>query len=177
VRDRLFAAHPESPLPVERRAGFRGLRYFPYDPASAYWAICARWRRPDRDPTSVGGVISASPTGDLAFELAGVELVLAAYWFDGYAGGLFVPFTDAASGLETYGRGRYLLDTVKGADLGDVDRRLVCDFNFACNPSCVYDGRWSCPLPPPASSLALPIRGGERDPAERDRAQLAARHR
>ena len=37
---------------------------------------------------------------------------------EGYAGGLFVPFRDATSGSETYGAGRYLLDTVKGADLG-----------------------------------------------------------
>ena len=41
-----------------------------------------------------------------------------AFWIEGYAGGLFVPFTDATSGHETYGGGRYLLDTIKSADLG-----------------------------------------------------------
>jgi len=40
------------------------------------------------------------------------------YWLDGYAGGVFLPFRDASSGTETYGDGRYLLDTSKGADLG-----------------------------------------------------------
>jgi hypothetical protein len=43
---------------------------------------------------------------------------LAVIWMEGYAGGLFLPFRDATSGSETYGGGRYLLDTVKGADLG-----------------------------------------------------------
>ncbi len=39
---------------------------------------------------------------------------LGAYWVAGYAGGLFVPFADATSGAESYGGGRYALDTAKG---------------------------------------------------------------
>ena len=46
----------------------------------------------------------------------GHELEL--FWLEAYGGGLFLPFRDATSGSETYGGGRYLLDTVKGADLG-----------------------------------------------------------
>ena len=57
-----------------------------------------------------------------------------------------MPFADATSGSETYGAGRYLLDTVKGADLGEQDGLLVLDFNFAYQPSCSYDPRWACPL-------------------------------
>ena len=76
------------------------------------------------------------------------EHALELYWLDGYGGGLFVPFRDATSGAETYGGGRYLLDTVKGADLGGESGRLVLDFNFAYNPSCSYDPRWVCPLVP-----------------------------
>jgi len=77
-------------------------------------------------------------------------------------GRVFLPFADATSGSETYGAGRYLYDTVKGADLGTDDGRLVLDFNFACNPSCSYDPRWVCSLAPPANRLAMPIRAGER---------------
>ncbi len=84
------------------------------------------------------------------------------YWLEGYAGGLFVPFADATSGATTYGAGRYLLDTVKGADLGTRDGRLVLDFNFAYNPSCSYDPRWSCPLAPPGNRLTVAITAGER---------------
>jgi hypothetical protein len=84
------------------------------------------------------------------------------YWLTSYGGGLFLPFADATSGTETYGAGRYLLDTVKGADLGQEEGRLVLDFNFAYFPSCAYDPRWTCPLAPPANRLSVPVRAGER---------------
>ncbi len=66
------------------------------------------------------------------------------------------------AGKETYGAGRYLLDTVKGADLGNEDAALVLDFNFAYNPSCSYDPRWVCPLAPPPNRIDTEIRAGER---------------
>lgn len=101
--------------------------------------------------------------GVASFEADGTEVNLELYWLEGYGGGLFVPFRDGTSGTETYGAGRYLLDTVKAADLGQAaDGRLVLDFNFAYNPSCAYDPAWVCPLAPPPNRLALPIRAGER---------------
>jgi len=68
----------------------------------------------------------------------------------------------ATSGRETYGGGRYVLDTVKGADLGEEDGRLVLDFNFAYNPSCSYDPGWVCPLAPPVNRLAVAVEAGEK---------------
>ena len=68
--------------------------------------------------------------------------------------------------MTTYGGGRYLIDTVKGADLG-FDREhgtAVLDFNFAFNPSCSYDARWACPLAPAANRLAVPVTAGEQQP-------------
>jgi uncharacterized protein (DUF1684 family) len=62
---------------------------------------------------------------------------------------------------ETYQGGRYLIDTIKGADLGWEGEDLVVDFNFAYNPSCAYNERWSCPLPPPENSLPVAIEAGE----------------
>ena len=111
-------------------------------------ARATRWR-------STASPSRASRSADEPCEL---EL----YWLAGYGGGLFVPFADATAGEETYGAGRYLLDTVKGADLGTRDGRLVLDFNLAYNPSCSYDPRWSCPLAPPPNRLAIPVRMGER---------------
>ena len=73
-------------------------------------------------------------------------------------------FADQTSGSETYGGGRYLLDTIKGSDLGGGGAELILDFNFAYNPSCCYDPRWSCPLAPPANRLAVPVKAGERLP-------------
>ena len=90
------------------------------------------------------------------------RLALEVYWLEGYGGGIYVPFADATSGTTSFGGGRYLLDTVNGADLGSQGDRLVLEFNFAYNPSCAYDPRWICPLAPPANRLPIEIRAGER---------------
>ena len=65
--------------------------------------------------------------------------------------GIFVPVKDGSAGSATYGGGRYLIDTVKGSDLGGGEGRLILDFNFAYNPSCAYDPAWACPLAPRAT--------------------------
>jgi uncharacterized protein (DUF1684 family) len=75
---------------------------------------------------------------------------------------VFLPFRDATSGTTSYGGGRYLWDSVKGADLGSADEELVLDFNYAYHPSCVYDPRWSCPLAPRDNWLGIPVEAGER---------------
>ena len=165
VRDYLFARHPQSPIPPERRALFRGLPFFDYDPASRVSAEV----RP-AEPEAYDIATSGEPGGSYrftrfavaSFELSGQPVHLELFWLEGYGGGVFLPFRDATSGGETYGAGRYLLDTVKGADLGVEEGRLVLDFNFAYNPSCAYDPQWVCPLAPPANRLSVPIAAGER---------------
>ena len=98
---------------------------------------------------------------EASFELYGQAATLEVFWLDAYGGGIYLSFRDATSGSTSYGGGRYVLDTVKGADLGVQGDRLVLDFNFAYNPSCAYDPQWSCPLPPPANRLAFAIPAGE----------------
>jgi uncharacterized protein (DUF1684 family) len=162
VRDELFRSHPQSPLPD--RASFGGLPYFDYDPALRVLADVEPVERVRREiATSGEEPYSFTRFARARFELDG-ERELDLYWLDGYGGGIFLSFADATSGRETYGACRYLLDTVKGADLGEVDGRLVLDFNFAYNPSCAYDPRWVCPLAPPGNRLAVAVRGGERYP-------------
>jgi uncharacterized protein (DUF1684 family) len=63
--------------------------------------------------------------------------------------------------METYGGGRYLYDTIKGADLGTGSDSILLDFNFAYNPSCAYSPRWTCPLAPAENLLPLRIEAGE----------------
>ena len=164
-RDALFREHPQSPLPPEQRAGYAGVPWFPYDPAARVTAAVAP-AEPQRFEldASAGEPMAFVRFGAASFALGGRELRLDLYWLDAYGGGLFVPFGDATSGSETYGAGRYLLDTVKGADLGAGDGRLVLDFNVAYNPSCAYDPRWACPLAPPANRLPVAVRAGERAP-------------
>ena len=110
-----------------------------------------------------GDELAFTRIGHLEFHFKGEPLSLGAFWIEGYAGGLFVPFKDATSGHETYGGGRYLLDTIKSADLGSdpASDIVVLDFNYAYHPSCTYDPIWVCPLAPPDSRLAIPIRAGE----------------
>jgi uncharacterized protein len=161
-RDELFRSHPQSPLPAETRPAFPGLSCFPYDPALRVLAEVADVTVEARRIGSSGDEpVSFERFAEARFSLAGAGHVLELFWLAGYGGGVFLPFRDETSGSETYGGGRYLLDTVKGADLGTDGDRLVLDFNFAYNPSCCYDPRWACPLPPPANRLAAAIRAGE----------------
>lgn len=162
TRDRLFREHPQSPLPTERRADSPGCRYFEYDLRARVLA-----RVEPSEPVrcnvvaSTGAEFPFSKVGMARFALDGEEHSLALLWNEGYGGGLFVSFQDETSGRETYPAARYLLDTVKGADLGTNGNLLVLDFNFAYNPSCAYDSSWACPLAPPDSRLPVPIRAGE----------------
>jgi uncharacterized protein len=157
VREELFRSHPQTPA-----AGAQ-LRYFDYDPALRVHGTVEPAERERREiATSGEEPYSFTRFARTRFELAGEPQSLDLYWLDGYGGGVFLSFADATSGTETYGACRYLLDTVKGSDLGERDGRLVLDFNFAYNPSCAYDPRWVCPLAPPGNRLSVPVRGGER---------------
>src|ERR687886_2140256 len=156
-RDELFRAHPQTPLPDDARAVFAGLRYFPYDPSLRTHATVEPLPRDLVElPASAATPIPFRRFAVARFALAGEEHSLELYWLDAYGGGVFLPFADATSGGETYGAGRYLLDTVKGSDLGTDDGRLVLDFNFS------YDPAWACPLAPPANRLDVVVSGGER---------------
>lgn len=161
-RDELFRHHPQSPLPQRERAAFPGIRYFDYDERAR---VEAKFEpgdaKPAEAPGSTGTPFAVARCGSLTFDLYGGPRKLAMFWIGGYGGGAFVPFRDATSGKTTYGGGRYLLDTVKGADLGAAGG-LILDFNFAYNPSCSYDPRWACPLAPPANHLEIEIAAGER---------------
>ena len=173
-RDELFRKHPQSPLPVAQRADFGGLAYWDYDPRYRMRAtlelveqpIAAMPVRPPPMllPSSADEQFSFRVIGRVALSGPLAGAVLPVFWMEGYAGGLFVPFRDASSGRETYAAGRYMLDTVKGADLGGdaLHNELLLDFNLAYHPSCVYDPRWNCPLAPPESRLVVEVRAGER---------------
>jgi uncharacterized protein len=163
TRDELFRSHPQSPLPSDRRASFEGLEYWPYDPRARVLAELEDIEAPPA-PVETSGVepILFRPFARASFELDGEQLALEVSWLAAYGGGAFLCFRDATSGRESYGGGRYLLDTVKGADLGEEHGRLVLDFNFAYNPSCSYDPDWVCPLAPPANRLGVAVEAGER---------------
>ncbi|MCU1591248.1 MAG: hypothetical protein JWP11_2504 [Frankiales bacterium] len=149
TRDDLFATHPQSPGPGP-------LNVAPYD---------GRWRAEvSLDPADEQELrVETGTDGTVVFDRAGV---LPTPWGDldvwrlrQYAGGLWVPLKDTSP--RTYGGGRYLLDTAKGADLGEHGGSLVVDLNFLYAPSCAHDPRWACPLAPPGNVLDRPVEVGE----------------
>jgi uncharacterized protein (DUF1684 family) len=162
-RDELFAHHPATALLPEDRAGFTGLPVADYDPA---------WRfRAELEPAAADTFEYETGTdGTVVFDRAGVVRIpdvgtLDVWRLTGYGGGLFVPVKDGLHGKPggTYGGGRYLIDTIKGADLGSdpASNTLVLDFNFAYNPSCAYDPAWACPLAPAGNTVSVDIPVGE----------------
>jgi uncharacterized protein (DUF1684 family) len=172
VRERLYRTHPQSPVPVGDRPTFRA-RHWPYDASLRFEptvepeppsAVDAPPAPPLDLPDSGADRLAFRRIGRVVIPFASGARTLSLFWMEGYAGGLFLPFRDATNGIETYGAGRYVLDAVKGADLGGdpAASRLVVDFNFAYQPSCAFDPRWACPLAPPENRLDLAIPAGER---------------
>ncbi len=161
-RDELMRSHPESPLLPRDEMRVGGVPYWSYDPdlrfelqlqPAAPSALMLRTGGTDTTQLRrVGMVRIPSP----------VDASLDVWWMEQYAGGLFVPVRDGTAGTESYGGGRYLLDTAKGADLGGAGGRLVLDFNFLYHPSCRYNADWQCPLAPAGNTIAAPVRAGER---------------
>ena len=162
-RDRLFREHPQSPLAADDPLRTTGLPYWPYDPALRLEAEPDVTGPPEERVVEVGddGAVTMRRLGQVGLpEPVGGRVDV--WWLQQYGGGLFLPLRDATSGTGSYGGGRYLLDTAKGAWLGSDGERLVLDLNFLYHPSCRYNPRWVCPLAAPGNTVAAPIEAGER---------------
>jgi uncharacterized protein (DUF1684 family) len=166
AKDALFRAHPQSPLDEGQKAAFTGLPYFDYDPAYRVVTKVDTDVEPQTFDIDIGndGQFRYTRFGQVSFTLPTGSGTLNLYWINGYGGGVFLPFGDATNRQTTYGAGRYLYDTIKGADLGATFDEIVLDFNYAYHPSCTYSIRWVCPLAPPENRLPFPIAVGEKLP-------------
>ncbi|MEV5967666.1 DUF1684 domain-containing protein [Kribbella sp. NPDC051952] len=159
-RDELLMTHPASP--VEDREAYGGAQIGDYQPELRFEVEIdtnverVRWEA----ASATDGVIPFTRIGVLHLPDVGD---LDVWWLESYGGGLFVPVKDALAGQRTYGGGRYLIDTVKGADLGGDLRAgwLVADLNFTYNPSCAYSPLWTCPLAPATNTLKARLPVGE----------------
>jgi len=154
AKDDFFRSDPQSPLTREQRSTFKGLRYFPEDPALDLKVNLEAF--PDRKRvnimTNTGDAQSYIRLGRFDFTIGGETASLTVYANEH---GYFLPFADSQAGKETYGAGRYL----EPEEL--PDRRLKVDFNLAYNPYCAYNENWSCPITPPENRVMVPIRAGE----------------
>jgi hypothetical protein len=165
-RDQLFEKHAQSALNEEQQKNFKGLNYFDYDPG---------WRKLasldfNVDPVEIelslnaDGVLRISPYASATWRHRDAAFQLMIYEIKGYGGGLFLPFRDQSyKQADVYVGTRYLLDSIKGADLGIENGKLILDFNYAYNPSCAYNSKWDCPLAPQENWLNLAILAGEKN--------------
>ena len=163
-QDHLFKNHPQTALTSDQVSKFTSLPYFPYDPDYRFLLPIEPLTNQEEVRINLqhDGPTLLLPFGQITFVLTGKSVCLTLYWIQAYGGGIFLPFKDSTNGIDTYAGGRYLLDTLKGADLGREADQLVIDFNFAYNPSCAYNSCWHCPLPPPDNHLSVPIPAGEK---------------
>ena len=140
------------------RKNFKGLTYFPADPA---YRVEARFEpyTPAKKVsiTNVLGMTSDEVApGALVFTLKGKTYRIDPILEQGETD-LFIIFKDATSGKETYGAARYLY-----AKPADANGKTVIDFNRAYNPPCAFTPYATCPLPPPQNRLKVRIEAGEK---------------
>ncbi len=112
----MFGTHPASPLTAAAKSSFGGLKTADYDPIYRFHVPLTSEGagREMNVETGTDGVVRFVRLG--TFDLP--EMGQLAVWkLHGYGGGIFVPFRDATAGQPggSYGAGRYLLDTIKGA--------------------------------------------------------------
>jgi len=141
-----------------RRAGFRGLDYFP---VSTDWVLDARFEpyepvRHLRIVNVLGMEVDTVSPGAVVFTKDGHEWRLDTVLEQPGDQQLFIMFADTTSGHETYGAGRFLYIPLPSAG------RARLDFNEAYNPPCALNDFATCPLPPPQNRLHLRVDAGEK---------------
>jgi len=163
MKDRFFAEHWQSPIPVKERTRFKGLDYFPLDPAYRFELDLHEHeeRRAVRMAYTKGQEQDFLRWGEFRFKVGDKEQAIQAYKSDPAEERLFILFRDATSGKETYGAGRYL-DLEPDRDR-TVEGKWILDLNKAYNPWCVYSEDYTCPFVPPENRLEVPIRAGEKN--------------
>lgn len=145
-------------------------KYLSFYPVSKDYRVEARFERKENTPwflmeTSGTQKKMYRVYGTLSFTINDTVQQLNIYQSqslmqsDQYKNYLFLPFTDATSGIETYPVGRYLDLTMEDIKEGKV----VIDFNKVYNPYCAYvSGVYNCPIPPKENRLSVAIRAGEK---------------
>ena len=152
----------ESPLPPEELAVFNGVDFYSPDPrfrVEAYLILT-----PESEPFEMATSTERKPkyrryalavyTLDTLKDTLDIYQNLGLVSKKGFEDYLFVPFGDLTNGLETYGGGRYLDLRIPEGDT------LIIDFNMAYNPYCVYNYKYSCPIPPRENFVNYEIMAG-----------------
>lgn len=160
--NREFADTATSPLTDDGLAHFEGLDFYPPDPA---WVVEATFvLNPDPEPFEMETTTSRRPVyvkyGEAYFTLDGERHVLEIYQsekamqMEEFREYLFLPFKDLTNGEGSYGGGRFIDLKIPEGD------KIIIDFNKSYNPYCAYNHKYSCPVPPEANHLNIPVPAG-----------------
>lgn len=161
-----FLDPKQSPLSEKDRLTFKGHTFYPID--LAYRVTAEFTRTPDEKPFKMAATRGEARDyvkyGEIRFTINGSIQKLNVYQSlelakrPEYRNYLFLPFHDPTNSVETYGGGRFIdLQIPEG-------NTLICDFNKAYNPYCVYSDRFSCPVTPIENTLNIPVPAGVKGP-------------
>jgi hypothetical protein len=161
-RDTFFKTHQRSPLSPKEKRNFKGLKYYPFDPKYVFSGQIERYIFHINNPKYYATFLTNKGTnkryiryGKFHFKLNGMEYSIEIYKSI-LSDNLFIPFKDKTNGKESYEGGRYIdAEILPGY-------KMVLDFNMAYHPSCAYNDKFICVLPPRENMLDLEIRGGEK---------------
>lgn len=163
-KDYEFVNSVDSPLTQYDKENFKGLNYFDADPNFVINAKIEKSLQSDtiKMKTTTERLPLYIIYGTATFSLSGKNHHLTIFQNVGlmkneeYKDYLFIPFTDETSGEDSYGGGRYIDARITSEDT------IMIDFNRAYNPYCVYNKKYSCPIPPSENHLDIKITAGEK---------------
>jgi len=161
-RDEFFRTHQRSPLTPAEKKLFKGLKYYSFDSQYVFSSQIERYIFHINNPKYYATFLTNKGTnkryiryGKLRFKLNGKDYTIEVYKSI-LSDMLFVPFKDMTNGRETYEGGRYIdAEILPGY-------KMVLDFNMAYYPSCAYNEKFICALPPRENMLEIEIKAGEK---------------
>jgi len=164
ARNRFFKEHPRSPLDDSQRSTFKALTYYPIDPKYRFEGKIERYKYHIMNPKYYANFLTNKGVkkryiryGRARFQINANAFVVQLYKSPG-SDHLFIPFKDKTNGDGTYGGGRYL-----DAEIIMPGYKTVIDFNLSYNPSCVYNEKYICIIPPDENNFDLEIKAGEKN--------------
>jgi uncharacterized protein (DUF1684 family) len=162
-RDTFFKNHQRSPLTPNEKRYFKRIKYFSFDPQYVFSGQIERYVLHINNPKYYATFLTNKGTnkrylryGKFHFKLNGSDYTIEVYKSI-LSDTLFIPFKDKTNGKESYEGGRYIDAEIQPG------YKMVLDFNMAYHPSCAYNEKFICVLPPRENTLEIEIKAGEKN--------------
>lgn len=159
-----------TPLTPQQLSGFKQLYYYPIDyKFRIEGRFSATGAGKDVTLKTTNGLSKVLKTaGTVTFEFGGKAFTLTVFInnnlpeFATTSQKLFIPFTDATNGNETFENGRFL-----PVDDPKTDTLMIVDFNKAMNPNNGYNSQHDSIIAPLVNQMLASFQSGERKFEER----------